>query len=39
MGISTQNNFSTINVKSTKLKGNNTCRKKESMKINKNNFN
>ena len=39
MDILTQNNFSTINAKSTKLKGNNTCRKKESMKINKNNSN
>lgn len=39
MVVSTQNNFSTINAKSTKLKGNNTCRKKELLKINKNNLN
>lgn len=39
MVISTMNNFSTINVRSTKLRENNTCRKKEFTKINKNNLN
>ena len=39
MVISTLNNFSIINVRLIKLRGNNTCRKKEFTKINKNNSN